>query len=421
MRSLIPWLFLVPWMVQAQEVPADPEPFEEKKLEWNGNLDAKYTAFHMDRGSALYKLQFVDAAASSAYLSQYRIEPYLNADYQTKDLGFHLKTHATYFSDDEASVDLFEAYGSYNPSFNSTLQAGKRVYNWGKGYAFNPVGYVNPVKDPENPELAQAGLLSASFEYVKSFSSPQLQTFSLHLVVVPPPPDLLNRYAEVQHTGFAVKGYVLLWDTDVDIMGFYRKDDRKQLGFDLSRNLRENIEIHAELSYSQGSSMYSITNGGLQEVRRDQYSSLAGFRYLHESNTTIIAEYYHNGGGMNPAEFETYVGFLTNAANSGNGVVARQALGVSQRYFRGSTLMRDYLYVKLAIPEPFDWLYFTPSLYSIYNLNDRSFLVSASLSYKPVTNVEFILWPTILTGTETSEFGAKMVRQRIEAWLRVYF
>ena len=25
------------------------------------------------------------------------------------------------------------------------------MYNWGKGYAFNPVGYVNPFKDPENP------------------------------------------------------------------------------------------------------------------------------------------------------------------------------------------------------------------------------------------------------------------------------
>ena len=421
MRPLIPWLFLVPFMVQAQEVSDDLVPSEETKLEWNGNLDAKYTVFQMDRGSTLYKLQFLNAATSSAYLSQYRIEPYLNADYQTRDLGFHLKIHATYFSDDEAAFDLFEAYGSYNLSFNSTIQAGKRVYSWGKGYAFNPVGYVNPVKDPENPELAQAGLLSAGFEYVKSFSSPEFQTFSLHLVVIPPPPDILNRYAEVQSTGFAVKAYALLWDTDIDIMGFYRKNDRRQIGFDLSRNLRENVEVHAELSYSQGWSLYSIVNGSLQEVRRDQYSYLAGFRYLHESNITFIGEYYHNGGGMKPGEFETYVNFLTNAANSGNSVIVQQAQGVSQRYFRGSTLMRDYLYVKVVIPEPFDWLYFTPSLYSIYNLNDRSFLVSASLSYKPVTNVEFILWPTILAGRATSEFGGKMVQQRIEAWLRVFF
>jgi hypothetical protein len=404
-----------------QEVSDDIPPPEEKKLEWSGNLDAKYTVFHMDRGSALYRLQFLNAATSSAYLSQYRIEPYLNADYQTSDLGFHLKTHATYFSDDAASFDLFEAYGSYNPSFNSTLQAGKRVYNWGKGYAFNPAGYVNPVKDPENPELAQAGLLSASFEYVKSFSSPQFQTFSLHLVVIPPPPDLLNRYAEVQSTGIAVKAYALLWDTDVDIMGFYRKSDRRQIGFDLSRNLKENVEVHAELSFDWDSPAYSIVNGSLQETRANRHSYLVGFRYLHESNTTAIAEYYHNAFGMGEGEFQAYGNFLASAANSGNSVIVQQALGVMQRYFRGSTLMRDYLYLKLVVPEPFELLYFTPSLYSIYNLIDRSFLVSASLNYKPVTNVEFILWPTILTGSETSEFGGKMVRWRIEGWLRIFF
>ena len=421
MRMLLTWLCLTHFMVQAQEVTTDTVSPEEKKLEWSGNLDAKYTVFHMEQGSALYQLQFFNDATSSVYLSQYRIEPYLNADYQTRDLGFHLKTHATYFSDDDAAFDLFEAYGSYNPSFNSTLQAGKRVYNWGKGYAFNPVGYVNPIKDPENPELAQAGLLSVSFEYVKSFSSTQFQTFSLHLVAIPPPPNLLGRYAEVQNTGFAVKGYALLWDTDIDIMGFYRKSDRREIGFDLSRNLRENVEVHAELSYSQGSSRYSIVNGSLRGNPRDQRSYLIGFRYLHESNATVIAEYYHNGFGMDDGEFKTYVNFLENAGNSGNSVVVQQALGVSQRYFRGSTLMRDYLYGKLVLPEPFDWLYFTPSLYGIYNLNDRSVLISASLSYKPVTNVEFMFWPTILVGTNTSEFGGKIVRERIEAWLRVFF
>jgi opacity protein-like surface antigen len=421
MRSLLAWLLLASAVAQAQELSADSPPPDDKKLEWSGNLDAKYTLFHMAQGSSMYQLQFLNSGMVSAYLSQYRIEPYINADYQTKDLGFHLKTHATYFSDDVSSFDLFEAYGSFNPSFNSTLQAGKRVYSWGKGYAFNTVGYVNPVKDPENPELAQAGLLSANIEYIKSFSSLALQTFSFVLVVIPPTPQLNGRYAEAESTGVALKAYVLLWDTDIDVMGYYRKNSPTQLGFDFSRNLRENLEAHAELSYNQNAQRYTIVNGNLHSAQENRFSYLLGLRYLHESNTTVILEYYHNGLGMNRGEYENYADFLANAANSGNATSAQQALRLNQQYFRTSTLMEDYLYMKLTIPEPFDLLYFTPSLYSIYNLNDNGFLLSTPLSYKPVTNFEFIFWPAILIGAEASEFGQKMVQQRMELWVRVFF
>ncbi len=421
MKAVMAWLLLASALGYAQEESFDLPPAEEKKLEWSGNLDAKYTLFRMAQESSIYQLQFYNIGKLSSSLSQYRIEPYLNADYQTKDLGFHLKTHATYYSDDNASFDLFEAYGSFNPSFNFSMQAGKRVYSWGKGYAFNPVGYVNPFKDPENPELAQAGLLSANLEYIKSFSSPALQSLSIQLVVIPPPPRFNSRYEEAENTDVALKTYFLLWDTDIDLMGYYSQTNPKRLGFDFARNLKENIEIHGELSYNRNTQRYTILNGSLHAERDDHFSYLLGLRYLHTSNTTVIAEYYHNGPGLNKNEFENYLDFLASGAARGNITIAQQTLGVSQRYFRGSTLMQDYLYVKFVIPEPFDWLYFTPSLYTIYNLNDNSFLLSTSMSYKPVTNFEFIFWPTFLLGGDNSEFGGKMVQQRMELWLRVFF
>ncbi len=403
-----------------EEEPVDIPPPEEKKLEWSGNLDAKYTLFHTAPESPLYQLQFYDSRISS-YLSQYRLEPYLNADYRTKDLSFHLKTHATYLSDDDASVDLFEAYGGFNPSFNATIQAGKRVYSWGKGYAFNPVGYVNPFKDPENPELAQAGLLSANFEYIKSFSFAALQSLSIQLVVVPPPPRFNSRYEEAENTDVALKTYFLLWDTDIDLMGYYSPTKPKRLGFDFARNLKENLEVHGELSYNRNAPRYTIVDGRLHAERDDHFSYLLGLRYLHASNTTVIAEYYHHGLGLNENEFGDYANFLANGARSGSAAVIQNTLGASQQYFRGSTLMQNYLYVKITKPEPFGWLYFTPSLYAIYNLHDNSFLLSSPLSYKPVTNFEFIFWPTFLIGGNNTEFGSKLLQQRVELWMRVYF
>jgi len=396
-------------------------PEQEKKLEWSGNLDVKYTLFNMDQNSAQYKLQFFKERSSPTLVSQYKIEPYLNADYRTGDLGFVLKTHATYYSDANAQFDLFESYGSFNPSLNVTLQSGKLMYSWGKGYAFNPVGFVNSVKDPENPELAQAGLLSANVEYIKSFESDVLQSFAMMFVVIPSSELLNSRYGDVEKTDIALKTYFLLWDTDIDVMAYYSKDKPKRYGIDFARNLKENFEIHGEVSLNLNSQRYSIVNDSINFSSADNYSYLYGARYLSETNVTIIAEYYHNGLGLTTSEYQLYGNYLQKRTVNNNPLAIQQALGISQTYFRSSTLMQDYLYFKIIYPEPFDMLYFTPSLYTIYNLADKSFLLSLQMNYKPVTNIEFIFWPSALIGGNLTEYGSKQVQERIELWMRVFF
>lgn len=394
---------------------------DEPELEWSGNLDVKYSLFNMDKSSAQYKLQFMKEPPSSSLLSQYRLEPYLNAEYRTSELGFVLKTHASYYSDENARFDLFEAYANYNPSFNVNIQAGKKVYNWGKGYAFNPAGFVNPVKDPENPELAQAGLLSANIEYLKSFQSDVLQSFSFLAILISTSGVSGTAFGEVKNTDIALKSYFLFMDTDIDLLAYYSNNKAKRFGFDFARNIQENIEIHGELSYNHNVVRFTIANNSLYSERVDAYSYLFGLRYLDVSNTTIIFEYYHNGSGINKSEYEEYNGYLNNGANIANPLAAQQTFGVSQTYFKSTTLMKDYLYIKFSHPEPFDWLYFTPSLFSIYNLADKSFLLSFQVSYKPVTNIEFLLWPSFLFGDDNTEFGSRQVQQKIEFWTRVYF
>ena len=402
---------------EASEAPSE----EEKNLEWNGNLDVKYTLFHMHESSALYKLQFPVNKPSSSLLAQYRFEPYLNAEYKTSDLGFHLKTHATYFSEADASVDILEAYGNFSPSFAVSVQAGKRVYNWGKGYAFNPVGFINPVKDPENPELAQAGLLSANVEYVKSFSSGPLQNMSLLFVVTPSSDGTSNRFSELRHTDLALRTSFLLWDTDIDVMAFYSIPKPRRIGMDIARNLSENMEVHAELSYSNNAERFTVANNLVASSFSNGITYLLGIRYLHESNTTLIAEYYHNEFGLSASAFDSYNRFLRSGTQDNDPILLQQVAKVSQTYFRGTNLMKDYLYIKLTRPEPFDWLYFTPSVFTIYNVADNSFLLSAMMNYKPVTNIEFILWPTLITGGGNTEYGSKAFRQKVEVWMRVFF
>ncbi|MCK9408479.1 MAG: hypothetical protein M0R68_05020 [Bacteroidetes bacterium] len=415
-------MFVPSVVVMAQEEETAEDGMEEKKsLEWSGNLDAKFTFFHMRESAPQYYLLFPFNKPSSPFLTQYRLEPYLNAEYSTSDLGFVLKTHATYFGDSDASVNILEAYSEANLSFHTTLQAGKRVYNWGKGYAFNPVGFVNPVKDPENPELAQSGLLSANIEYIKSFSTGPLQNISFLFVVIPASGSTGNRFTELKHTDLSFRTSLLLWNTDIDVLAFYSIQTPKRIGMDFSSNITDNLEIHGELGYSRNVETFSIVNNLVASNNSHGISTLAGFRYLHESNITLIAEYYHTDFGMSTAELEMYQRFLATTTQSKNPLMIQQVTKINQMYFHGTNLSNDYAYIKLTYPEPFEWLYFTPSVFSIVHLADKSFLLSVTLNYKPVTNIEFILWPSLISGGNETEYGSKAFQQKVELWMRVFF
>jgi hypothetical protein len=43
------------------------------------------------------------------------------------------------------------------------------------------------------------------------------------------------------------------------------------------------------------------------------------------------------------------------------------------------------------------------------------------MSYKPITNTEFIFWASMFAGKGSSEYGGKQVEQRMELWMRVFF
>ena len=62
--------------------------------------------------------------------------------------------------------------------------------------------------------------------------------------------------------------------------------------------------------------------------------------------------------------------------------------------------MQDYLYLRVSQKEPFDILYFTPSLTTIVNLNDSSFSIAPEIAYTGITNLELRLKATFLVGGE---------------------
>ena len=394
---------------------------EEAKIEINGNLDAKWGLLQTRKSSPFFGLQFYDVSEKENYLSLYRLDFYLDGAYRHKQVGFFMRTFYQYAKEEALAPSFFELYGSLNLSPRWSMSIGKRRFNWGKGYSFNPVGYVNAEKDPENPDLALAGKTSAYFSYNRSFNSDVLQNFSIGAILLPPEAEINNKFASAEKIRAAIKLYFLLKNIDIDMMAAFQKDEPQRLGLDFSTNLRENLEIHAEFSYAHDEMKHLIVDDLISQHKMDGGSYLLGLRYLNRFNTTLIAEYYHNNSGLSKNEFASYLNYLENSLASNSSERINSAKLNMSSVFRSKTLMQNYLYLKLMQPEPFSWLYFSISMFSIYNLADNSFLISPQLNYKPYTNFEVLLWPFLFFGGEDTEYGSKQFKKKVEIWMRFYF
>lgn len=415
--------FLILWKtVDAQDYDFEiPEDEETSILEVNGNLDAKWGALRSNTTSPAYGLQFFGQDDPAQYLSQYRLDFYLNGDYLYRQVGLTIRTFSQYVKEEPLELSLFELYGNLNLSPKLTMSVGKRRYNWGKGYAFNPVGYVNAEKDPENPDLALAGKSSLYFNYNRSFDSRLIQNLSLSTIVLPQEAEILDKYSEFDDLSTALKLYLLTNNMDIDFMFYSGPIQVWRYGLDFSTNLRENVEVHGELSYSDNEEMSVIQNNAVLMKEADGFSYLLGLRYLNTWNLTLIVEYYHNNRGLSKQEYQDYQAYLFYNLNTGDADIINASRSLMTNSFRSKNLMRDYIYFKASLPEPFGWLYSSVSIFTIYNVNDNSFMLSPQIGYKPFTNSEILLWPAVFFGDDNSEYGSKLIQSKVEMWFRFYF
>ena len=153
---------------------------EKKPYHFGGYVEFKPVLFGLDHDAAFYKLRFYnDPQGQTLPEANGRVQ--LEGSYEKESYRLYVKTNTDlkYSSLDggaEHSV-FYEAYGSLKPSSSLKIDAGKKALKWGKGYAWNPVAFVDRPKDPDDPELALEGFIMATTDYIKSFDGP-LKTFS---------------------------------------------------------------------------------------------------------------------------------------------------------------------------------------------------------------------------------------------------
>lgn len=323
------------------------------------------------------------------------------------------------------SFELYEGFAGITPSSEFHAGVGKKSYKWGKGYAWNPVGFINRIKDPNNPEEAMEGYVTTEAEWIKSFAG-DLQNVALTTVLLPVWQDVNEDFGTGDTVNLAAKLYLLLLDTDLDLMVYTGDSRTSRFGLDFSRNITTNFEIHGEIAYYNSLEKVTLVEDGGRSLQQDDATSyLAGIRYLNARDLTTIIEYYYNGWGYSEDEMSLFFEGVADAeeqwlTTGGEGSL-REISSLGAQGYAKINPGKEYLYARFSQKEPFDLLYFTPSLTTIINLNDQSFSLTPEIIYTGITNWELRLQFVLLQGDTATEFGEKQNENKLELRARYFF
>ena len=419
-------VFLSASAAAAEEYRFDVEAFEKKPFEVNGYAELRAERFWLDRDAALYQLTFFDQEAHSA-LDRTTGVLELSGLYRRGIATVQATGHGEAARDvlgSEGETRLYEGYLTLEPATGARAEAGKRVLRWGKGYAWNPVGFVERPKDPNDPELSREGFVMVGGSYTRSLDGP-LKTVTVTPLLVPTSDHVNEDFGPGNHANPAVRLSLLYRDTDIDVLVLGAGARSARYGVDFARNLATNFEIHGEWArITDATKPVLSASGAVTAQTADTTSYLLGVRHLSERDTTTIIEYYYNGAGYAESEMSDYFTFIHAAYDqfvaTGDSTQLARARNVQSAYVRPNP-MRRYFYLRVSQKEPFDILYVTPALTVIANLDDSSYSATPELAYTGVTNLELRLRLFFLADERLTDFGEKQNNRRIELRARYYF
>jgi hypothetical protein len=423
-------VFLLASISFAEEYKFDLSEIEKKPYHIGGYVEFRPVIFWLDRDAALYKLRFFNRDKENT-IGELNGKLQIEGSYEKGIARLFVRTNFDLkysylgwdYSDPERMI--YEGYISLKPIPSLTFKLGKQTLLWGKGYAFNPVAFISRPKDPDDPELALEGFITASADYIKSFNGP-LKTISITPVIFPVYEHINDDFGKIKRLNFAGRLYFLLYDTDIDLMWLTGGSKTNRFGMDFSRNITSNFEIHGEFAYINNQTKKVIdSQGNISESTFDAQSYLLGIRYLTPWDTTFILEYSRNGTGFTHREMKDYFTFIDKGYDlflvTGDDSLLKKAAGVTEGNYGRSNPMKDYLYLRASQKEPFNILYFTPAITGIINLNDGSLSLSPELLYTGIKNLEVRLKGTGLFGGRYTEYGEKPNDYRLELRVRYYF
>ncbi len=420
-------LFALSNPAYSEEFTFDISETQKKTYNVGGFLELRPVHYRLDKNSSLYKLRFYDRSKRDT-LEEFNLKFQLDGSIEKGIARLVVRSNTDFQYSSIVSrhkTSLYHGYLSLKFPYNLKIDIGKKNLLWGTGYAWNPVAFIDRPKDPDDPDLNREGFAVISADYIRSFRG-ALKTVAFTPVIIPAYRNINDGFGRMGRMNFAGKLYLLLYGTDIDLIFLAGGSRGERFGFDFSKNITSNFELHGEFAVIKGYNKKVIDSSGT--VHKTSYNAanyLVGIRYLTKGYTTYIFEYYKSQTGFSEQEMTDYYSFVKRGLycykNFGNDTLLKRARQETRTIYNRKNPMRDYLYLRISKKEPFDILYFTPSVTGIFNLNDNSLSIAPEMLYVPITNLEVRLKGACLIGTSYSEFGERQNSYRIELRLRYYF
>jgi hypothetical protein len=411
----------------AEEYSFDSSAFEKQPFEIGGYAQLKQEAFVFNPGAAFYRLNNFDQPQRER-LDRTTATLQLAGKLRHGIGTFDFRTNSDQ-SWDQLGHDydntVFEAAYSIRPDPGLTMEAGKRVLRWGKGYAWNPIGFVERPKDPNDPELAREGFVMADGDLIFNPGG-DLQTVAFTPVLLPVGNGVNGDFGASGHWNPAAKLYLLYRGMDIDFAWQGKGSRPARYGVDFSRNIVSNFEIHGEWARIPNFQKPVVDSSGQVTTEiRDATSYLVGLRYLTAGDSTYIAEYYRNGTGYSEEEFGRFYEFvntaLTQFGQTGSTALLQRGLSLSQGSYGRPNAGTDYVYFRAQQKDGLGIVYFQPAITAIMNWQDRSYQVTPELLYTGIKNFDLRLRLFLLRGGASTEFGEKQNSRKLEFYVRYYF
>jgi hypothetical protein len=423
--ALICALLFVAVSASAEEFSFDEAELDKKWYHLGGYAEARPGINQIDREAALTRQRYYGRHLDNP-LVDFNGKLLLEGSLERGWARLFLQPSIDYTNtrlDNALKLTWYEAYLQAKPNDSFKSLVGKKSLKWGKGYAWSPVAFFDRPKSPDDPELSLEGYWLATADYIRSFDGP-LKTMAVTPVLLPQNGDLNDDYGGSDRLNFGGKLYFLLYDADIDLLFLADGSRTERYGFDFSRNITTNLELHGEFAWVRAAARPVVGgNGQGQVVTADATNWLVGLRYLTEQDTTYIVEYYRNGSGYSTSEMQAYFNQInrgyTTWQQNGDAALLQKTAG--QTSFTRVAPMQDYLYARVSQKEPFDILYVTPAMTAIVNLDDRSLTIAPELVYTGITNLELRLKGSMTIGQPLSEYGEKQNDARVELRVRWYF
>lgn len=423
------WVILLfPLLLSADDYNFDVSEFEKKTFEFSGTIEFRPSLAIPQKQSTAWELKYFENNNPPKLLDNYLLIATPSAKFEKNKILFYSTADLRVeYNNPECKwdyrVNLLEGYGKYEFNSNWNLLAGKKLYEWGKAYIFNPVSYAGRTKDVNDIDASLEGYYSTSLQYNKSFSSSILSNFSNETVFLPVYKEINSNYSGGDKHWLLNHLYFLVLNTDIHIFINIAQDHDFSLGFAAAYNILTNWEIHGELAYLPQINSTVIGSNTMLNLnnKSDIIQTIIGTRYLTEFDATFYLEYLYIGNGYNQKEMDFWYTVANNALASED---TQHINSIRKYWFENLSkqfLMQNYLFFKVQYPEPFNLLYFTPSLYILLNIDDKSFMTGFDMNYKRFENINFNFKLVGLYGDVLSEFGSKISKVKTELNVEIYF